>query len=123
MIDKVVQEARNYYPRVRAAAEGMEIKQSMPLGLPNRLSAQAANELPTTPIRPDCPISPDPSLTCSPYSCLYSKGFRARTSAIRVLATPISTSILEIMHEDVQLEQETNPWEAQAARFDLAAQS
>jgi phosphoribosyl 1,2-cyclic phosphodiesterase len=26
MIDKVVAEARNYYPRVRAAAEGMEIK-------------------------------------------------------------------------------------------------
>jgi phosphoribosyl 1,2-cyclic phosphodiesterase len=26
VIDKVVQEARNYYPRVRAAAEGMEIK-------------------------------------------------------------------------------------------------
>jgi len=25
-IDKVVQEARNYYPRVRAAAEGMEIE-------------------------------------------------------------------------------------------------
>jgi hypothetical protein len=25
MIDKVVQDARNYYPRVRAAAEGMEI--------------------------------------------------------------------------------------------------
>jgi len=26
LIDKVVQDARNYYPRVRAAAEGMEIK-------------------------------------------------------------------------------------------------
>jgi ribonuclease BN (tRNA processing enzyme) len=25
LIDKVVQEARNYYPKVRAAAEGMEI--------------------------------------------------------------------------------------------------
>jgi hypothetical protein len=25
-VDKVVQEARNYYPKVRAAAEGMEIK-------------------------------------------------------------------------------------------------
>jgi ribonuclease BN (tRNA processing enzyme) len=26
LIDKVVKDARNYYPRVRAAAEGMEIK-------------------------------------------------------------------------------------------------
>jgi ribonuclease BN (tRNA processing enzyme) len=26
VIDKVVQEARNYYPRVRAASEGMELQ-------------------------------------------------------------------------------------------------
>ena len=26
LIDKVVEDARNYYPRVRAAAEGMEIR-------------------------------------------------------------------------------------------------
>jgi hypothetical protein len=25
-VDKVVQQARNYYPKVRAASEGMEIK-------------------------------------------------------------------------------------------------
>jgi hypothetical protein len=30
VIDKVVHEARNYYPKVRAAAEGMEIKLSKP---------------------------------------------------------------------------------------------
>ena len=33
--DKVVQEARNYYPRVRAASEGME------LSIQNGLSASA----------------------------------------------------------------------------------
>jgi hypothetical protein len=26
IVDKVVQQARNYYPKVRAASEGMEIK-------------------------------------------------------------------------------------------------